>query len=162
MKRVLMILVLIGIFLASCGTPVSPAQLTATPGVKTTAEAAASPEMAIKIILGGENPHPYGGMPLMLSLTPNVAAPNTNVIITMPSDLSMITGAQAWAGDLKANQGLYLSLVVQIDQLAQPGFIQVDSVSYPKDEPKLVGSYRLYLRPTADGKVEFSQMPFKD
>jgi len=162
MKKFLMLIVFISACLAGCNTPATTAQITAAPVDTAPASVAATPDMAIKIVLGGENPHPLGGMPLLLSLQPNVEAPNTNVTISMPSDAVMLTGSQAWAGDLHANQGLYLSLMVQIDTLSGPGFIQVDSISYPKDAPKLAKTYKIYLRPTADGKVEFSQTPYSN
>jgi hypothetical protein len=162
MKKFLMIWVMISACLTGCNTPSATAKITAAPVSTATAATSAAPEMMIRIDFGYENPRPLGGIPLLLWLQPNVEAPNTNVTITMPADLVVLTGSKAWAGDLKANQALYLSLVVQIDTLSKPGFIQVDSVSYPKDAPKLEKTYKLYLRPTADGKVEFSQTPFSN
>jgi hypothetical protein len=161
MKRIILIVACLCAWLAGCSSSATTVQNTLEPGVKPTPTFSGTPEMVIKMEVFGENPHPLGGMAMLLSLQPNVDAPNTNVTITMPSDLNVITGSKAWAGDLKANQGLFLNIMVQIDSLKGPGFIQVDSISYPKNALKLAKTYKLYLRPTADGKnVEFSQMPF--
>jgi hypothetical protein len=162
MKKLLLTFVMLCICLAACGAPPAALQPSAVPVASVTPAVVGTvkPEMMIKLEPFGENPHLLGGIPTLLTLQPNVAAPNTNVTITMPSELAVLTGSKAWAGDLKANQALYLSIVIQIDSVPQPGFIQVDSTSYPKDAPTINSTYKLYFRPTADGKIEFSQTAF--
>jgi hypothetical protein len=169
MKTPLIWMICLALLLAAC-TSVSPVAVkTAAPTfVGPVPDATATPtrdpnlvpEMKIDTLMLGENPHDPGGIAMMLSLLPNVDAPNTNVTITMPSDAIMVTGSQAWAGDLKADQGLYLSLTIEIDKLSKPGEIKIESVSYPTGKPKLEKVYRLYVRPVENGKLEFSKTPF--
>ena len=167
MKRLMLIFVFGALVLSAC-TSLSPVvQKTAVGGTTTPAATALPtrdpnivPDMKIDTLMLGENPHDPGGIAMMLSLLPNVDAPNTNVTITMPSDAIMLNGSQAWAGDLKADQGLYLNLTIQIEALTKPGEIKIESVSYPKDKPKLEKVYKLYVRPVQNGKLEFSKTPF--
>jgi hypothetical protein len=166
MKQPLLFLVMIAMLLAGCtGTsPVVQKTGAAAPTPAATAlptrDPNIVPDMKIDTVMLGENPRDPGGIAMVLSLQPNVDAPNTNVTITMPSDAVILTGSQAWAGDLKADQGLYLNLTIQIDALSKPGEIKIESVSYPKDKPKLEKVYRLYVRPVQNGKLEFSKTPF--
>jgi hypothetical protein len=167
MKRSLILLVWLAVLLIGCTgtspvvrrTPVGENAIPAATALPTR-DPNIIPDMKIDTVMMGENPRDPGGIPLLLSLQPNVDAPNTNVTITMPSDVVVLTGSETWAGDLKADQGLYLNLMLQIDVLSKPGEIKIESISYPKDGPKLVKVYKLYVRPVANGKLEFSKTPF--
>jgi len=173
MKKILLLVLLTAVLLTGCaGTapvmdktptltpladgPIAPPSATTTP----TLDPNAPPDMWIDTLMLGDNPHDAGGQAVVLTLQPNVDAPNTNVTITLPSDAVMLTGSQAWAGDLKAGQALYLNLTFQIDTLSKPGEIKIESISYPKDKPKFEKVYKLYVRPAAGGKLEFSKKPF--
>lgn len=166
MKRSLILWLCLALLLTGC-QGASP-RVEKTPAVAPTPAATVLPtrdpnllpEMKIDTLMLGENPHDPGGIAMMLSLLPNVDAPNTNVTISIPSDAVLLTGSQAWAGDLKAGQGLYLNLTIQIDALSKPGAIKIESVSYPKNGPKLEKVYNLYVRPVENGKLEFSKTPF--
>ncbi len=153
MKRFLLACVILSFLLAACGaggiggpTP-TPTELPAS--------------FKIEITVLGENPRPVGGMAMGLGVTPNVDAPNTNITITMPSDTSLLTGSQAWSGDLKANQGIYLNLTVILPALTKPAEIKIDAASYPTGKSKISKTASLYMRPAPDGKIEISTTPFK-
>lgn len=167
MKKEFLVFVLISFILAGCtsqnpGGDKTPVQST-VPAIITQAPTSTllvEPAMEITATVMGENPHAVGGVVLLVMLKPTVDAPNTNVTIKMPSEATMLTGSLAWAGDLKANQALYLNLTVDIPALAKASVIQIESVSYPSAVSKFGKTYVLYVRPTPDGKLEFSATPF--
>ncbi len=166
MKRSLTLLIGLALLLAACSAATPELYKTPTPTRVAGATAAPTrdpsivPDMKIDTIMLGENPHDAGGIAVALSLQPNVDAPNTNVTVTIPEGAELLTGSQAWAGDLKANQGLFLSLTIEINKLSKPGAIEIKSVSYPTDGPKLEKTFYLYVRPVENGKLEFSKTPF--
>jgi|WetSurMetagenome_2_1015567.scaffolds.fasta_scaffold577784_1 hypothetical protein len=170
MKRLAFIVLLLSLLLTACGA-LGPATPTVTPQPDgptqptkmptPTLSGPLTPTLNIKINVSGGNPHDMGGIPIALILTPNVDAPNVNMSMTLPKGMDVLTGAPTWAGDLKANQSIMLSLLLTIDQLSSPDAIKVEAASYPKDAPKISASYTLYMRPTSDGKIEFSPVPFK-
>lgn len=153
MKRLLPVFLVLASLLAGCAA-IGPGGPTPTPTTP-------PPEFKIEILTLGENPRPAGGMAIALGATPNVDAPNTNITITVPAGATVLTGSKAWSGDLKANQGIFLNLMIEIPALTAPAEIKFEAVSYPNGKNKLSGAASLYLRPAADGKIEYSKTPFK-
>ena len=140
--------------------PDGPTQPTRAPSA--TPSGPVTPALAVKINLGGANPHPMGGIAIALVLTPTVDAPNINMTMTLPPSMSVLTGSPTWAGDLKANQSLMLNLLLTINKLDGPDVIKVEATSYPTGAAKFGAVYSLYLRPTADGMIDISQTPFSN
>jgi hypothetical protein len=169
MKSLLFVILILALALSACSPAVPTPTVTPQPDGPIAAPTATAtvtpsgpitPTLAVKINIGGENPHPMGGIAIGLVLTPNVDAPNINMTMTMPSEIGVLTGSPTWAGDLKANQSLGLNLLLTIEKLSQPGVIKVEVYSYPTNAAKFGTVYSLYVRPTPDGKIDFSTTPF--
>ncbi len=170
MKRRLAVALIVIVLLTACAGP-SPATPTVTPQpdgpITPTRELTATPSgpvtpaIKVKINVSGGNPHAMGGIPIALVLTPTVDAPNINMSMTLPASMGVLTGSPSWAGDLKANQTLALNLLLTIEKLDGPDVIKVEAYSYPTGAAKFGTEYSLYLRPTADGMIEFSPTPFQ-
>jgi len=124
------------------------------------ADEPAQPDLAIRTMVYGENPHPPGGISILLSVKSNVAAPNTKIKIALPRGAILLNGVNTWSGDLAAGQTIYLNLLVVIKSLSRAGRLRVDG-SFPlPDGAKVARTHTLFARQVADGRIEVSSQPF--
>lgn len=118
--------------------------------------------MAISTIILGENPHPAGGLPVTLRVKSSVNTTEARVTIKLPTEVTMLTGTETWTGDLKAEQELYLNLTLAIPKLSRADTIWFEAVGALPDGGSYTKTYALFVRPTADGKIEVSTTPFSN
>jgi hypothetical protein len=120
------------------------------------------PEMIISTIILGENPHPAGSLPVTLRVQSSVATSQAQVNIKLPAEVIMLSGKDSWTGDLKAGQSLYLNLILAIPKLSKADTIWIEAVGTLADGGSYSKTYTVFVRPTADGKIEVSTTPFSN
>ena len=154
MKRLLFVLLLVNLILSSCAAGEQDTQPTLTPTV--------SPAMTISTVILGENPHPAGGLPVTLRVKSSVDTSESRVTIKLPANVSLLTGTEAWTGDLKAEQELFLNLTLAIPALSRADTIWFEAVGALPDGGSYTKTYALFVRPAPDGKIEVSTTPFSN
>ena len=73
-----------------------------------------------------------------------------------------IRSTDTWTGDLKAQQNLYLNLVMSIPKLSRAGTIWFEAVGALSNGGSYTKTYALFVRPQSDGKIEVSATPFSN
>ena len=120
------------------------------------------PDLTIRTVVYGENPHAPGGISILLSVQPTVEAPNTRIAVGVPEGAIFMNGSQTWQGDLKAGQSIYLNLLLTIKSLSKADTLRFEAVFDLEDGSQVARTRTLYLHPVADGKIEFSDQPYSN
>ena len=171
MKRFIVVFLLLGLILSSCAAANQGIKPTLTPyplpgdnlPTRTpTASGTVLPAMTISTIILGENPHPAGSLPVTLRVKSSVDTTEARVTIKLPADATMLSGADTWTGDLKAEQELYLNLTLAIPKLSRADTIWFEAVGALPGGGSYTKTYALFVRPAADGKIEVSTTPFSN
>jgi len=173
MKRFLVVFLLVNLILSGCAAANQGIRPTLTPypmpgdNLPTRTPTAARvgtvlPEMTISTIILGENPHPAGGLPVTLRVKSSIDTSEARVTIKLPAEVSMLTGTEAWTGDLKAEQELYLNLTLSIPKLSKADTIWFEAVGALPGGGSYTKTYALFVRPAPDGKIEVSTTPFSN
>jgi hypothetical protein len=169
MKRFVLVFLLLGWILTSCAATGQGIKPTLTPyplpgdnlPTRTpTASGTVMPAMTISAIILGENPHPAGGLPVTLRVKSSIDTPEARITIKLPEEVSMLIGKEAWTGDLKAEQELFLNLTLAIPKLSRADTIWIEAVGALPDGGSYTKTIALFVRPAPDGKIEISTTPF--
>ena len=120
------------------------------------------PDLTIRTVVYGENPHAPAAVNVLLSVKPSVNAPNTRVEILLPDGVMVTSGSSTWNGDLKAGQFIYLNLLLRFKSLAKAEPLWFNAAFSLPDGSEFTRHHPLFARPVADGKIEISTQPFSD
>ena len=173
MKRFFLIFLLVSMILSGCAAADQGPTPTLTPyplpgdnlPTRTPSPAVLGtvlPAMTIATIILGENPHPAGGLPVTLRVKSSVDTAEARITIKLPAEVTMLTGTEAWTGDLKAEQELFLNLTLAIPALSRADTIWFEAVGALADGGSYTKTYALFVRPAPDGKIEVSTTPFSN
>ena len=168
MHHFLLVLLLVSLVLSGCAagqgaTPVfTPNPLSGDNLPTPTGARTVLPAMTISTIILGENPHPASGLPVTLRVKSSIDTSQVRVTIKLPAEVIMLTGKEAWTGELKAEQELFLNLTLATPALSKADTIWIEAVGALPDGGSYTKTYALFVRPAADGKIDVSTTPFSN